>query len=79
MGLALIQGDLRGELRWDELRDIRFRPGGGSISSVSGEGNLRGIHLIVEGATIVIVDLYDRPLSLIYQQLRGYWSGDEER
>jgi hypothetical protein len=77
-GLALVQGDLCGELGWEELRDIRFRPGGSSNFTWSGDGSLRGIHLIVAGATIVIADLYDRPLSLIYQQLRGYWSGKKE-
>jgi hypothetical protein len=72
-GLAMIQGDMKGELRWDELRDIRFRPKPAFFGFQSAGTNMQGIHLIVAGATIVIVDLYDRPLEMIHEQLRAYW------
>lgn len=72
VGLALIQGDVQGELFWDQLRDVRFREKGGSFR-LSNDPNLYGITLVVEGARIVIPDIYDRPLSLIHEQILRYW------
>jgi hypothetical protein len=73
VGLALVQGDLRGELRWDELRAINYpsKPRSFALSSHQ-QVPVGGIELVVEGASIVIVDLYDRPLPLIYERLRAY-------
>jgi hypothetical protein len=78
-GLAMIQGELRGELRWDELRDIRAgsRPAFFEVRA-SGAG-YGGITLVVSGATIVIADVYDRPLALIEKRLRAYWFGGGKR
>src|SRR5438105_4074233 len=80
-GLALVQGDMRGELRWRELRNVEYRHRPRSFQ-VEGMGfrwgsapPYRGIHLIVEGARIVIADIYDRPLPLIYDRIRSYWQG----
>jgi hypothetical protein len=77
-GLALLQGDLRGELRWDELRKIRFRKGPSFLPSHP-TAALAGIDLIVEGATITIADIYDRPLAQIHERLRTYWMGGGDR
>ncbi len=71
VGLALVQGDLRGKMRWDELRDLKFTWGGGSFEANHNIG--RGIQLKFEGAQVLIADVYDRPLNLIYKQIRGYW------
>jgi hypothetical protein len=82
-GLALVQGDMRGELRWGELRKVEYRHRPQSFR-LEGVGHRwesqtphRGIHLIVEGARIVIADIYDRPLPLIYDRIRSYWQGRE--
>jgi hypothetical protein len=71
-GLALHQGDLSGELRWDEVRDVKF-------GRVPGAPSLKGIVLKVEGAAVVIADIFDRPLSYIHQQIDYWWRGDEEK
>jgi hypothetical protein len=79
-GVALLQGDLKGQVRWDELRDIRFRPKMRSFI-VSNEENMTlvpGIQLIVPGACIDIYDIYNRPLTQIYHLLLRYWKGDEQ-
>ena len=72
--VGIVQGDMKGELRWDELRDIRYsgRPSFFTGFAVS-YADLQGIKLKVAGATIVIADVYDRPLSLIHERLLGYW------
>jgi hypothetical protein len=72
IGLALIQGDLKGELRWDELKDVCLitHPHGFALTL---PGAWAGIVLKVEGAHIVIADLYDRPLPLIYERITQYW------
>jgi hypothetical protein len=68
-GLALHQGDMTGQLRWDEVRDVTY-------GKARGSPGLRGLVLMVAGAAILIADVYDRPLSLIHQQICYYWRGD---
>ncbi len=68
-GLALAQGTMVGQLRWDELRDVKL------LSAPSLTNKQRGgpaILLKVEGASLTIADVYDRPLGLIYQNIRHY-------
>ena len=72
-GLALMQGEMRGQLRWDELRKVEFRHKRPWYQYDSSREPTRGIRLTVEGATILIADIYDRPLPLIYKQIRAYW------
>jgi hypothetical protein len=64
-GLALAQGDLKGELRWKELRNVKLRERG-----TTGQ---RRIEMRVEGAQINIMDLYDSPISEIHRQIMHYW------
>jgi hypothetical protein len=64
-GLALCQGDLVGQLRWDEIRSIRIVR--------------TQIQLKLEGAEINISDIYDRPLPLIHQLLLYYYEGERDR
>jgi hypothetical protein len=81
-GLALVQGDLHGQLVWDEVLDVKlnsrsswFQP----YVARSDSKNLQpGLTLKVAGADIQLHDVYDRPLQLIYQQLSYYWRGGGE-
>ena len=77
-GLALVQGDLVGELRWDEVRSVNLGKASSAFQFTASTQPLRGIVLKVEGAVIVIADVYDRPLSLIYQNIRHYWKGQTQ-
>lgn len=85
-GMALVQNDLVGELRWDELRDVKLsRSNSWQFFQLVPDwhgGTAANILLKVEGAAIVIADVYDRPLALIYQNICHYWRGksrdDEE-
>lgn len=75
-GLALVQGDMIGELSWDEVREVKFGKTTSSFQFTATHSQvLSGIVLKVEGAVIVIADLYDRPLALIYQNICHYWRG----
>lgn len=58
-GLALIQGDLQGELRWEEVRDLIQRKG--------------TVILKVEGAQIVLHDVFRWPLGYIFQRMQKYY------
>jgi len=70
-------------MRWGELRNLEYRHSPRSFGLESrglwadNAGPERGIHLIVEGARIVIADIYDRPLPLIYDRIRSYWRGPD--
>jgi hypothetical protein len=74
-GLALVQGDMQGELRWEEVRKIRYGPVFFTFQKTGRQ--VLGIDLVVDGATIAIADLYDRPLGMIYQRLREAWQWEE--
>jgi hypothetical protein len=74
-GLALIQGDLKGEMRWDELKDVKFRTKPRFYAFEIGQLPL-GLALVVEGTTLVIADVYDRPLAIIYERILEYWKQD---
>lgn len=70
-GLALAQGDLTGEIRWGEVKDVRLRSNVGHGSSAP------GIVLVVPGASIPIFDLYDRPLVWIHDVIVRYWRSQD--
>src|SRR5262249_38740617 len=78
IGLALVQGATRGELRWDELRKIQYPNKPQFFTHSYSDRNLYGIGLVVEGATIVIADVYDKPLEVIHRRLLALWEGEPE-
>jgi len=74
VGLAMVQGDVQGELRWDEVRGVKLQTAGRSFSySRDGYGYGAGIWLTVEGAKVFIADIYDRPLLTILDHIHAYW------
>ncbi|MBA4062747.1 MAG: hypothetical protein C0501_03400 [Isosphaera sp.] len=73
-GIALVQGPLKGKMRWDELRAVEY-PSRPRFGLTSAGGAAKGIGLLVEGAYLVVADYYDRPLAVIYSNLRAYWGG----
>jgi hypothetical protein len=72
VGLALVQGDLKGEMRWDELRDLQYRSRPQAFS-FNAETGMPGILLKFEGASIIIADIYDQPLRVIFERIQAYW------
>jgi hypothetical protein len=58
-GMALRQGDLKGELRWAEIRGVQLR-------------NRPPLKIQLAGATIPIWNIYDSPLIEIYDRIRQY-------
>lgn len=72
LGLALVQGDVQGQMRWDELRDVSLRNKPPSFG-LHRDHTMTGIILRFEGAQIPIVDVYERPLPIIYQRIKDYW------
>jgi hypothetical protein len=71
-GLALVQGDLQGQLRWDEIQNMRITNQNHNL--VLGSRITYGIHLQVAGAVIVIGDFYDRPLATIFETIDSFWN-----
>jgi hypothetical protein len=54
---------------------VKIETSPASFRFTSSAKRQRGILLKVEGAVIVIADVYDRPLALIHQNFRNYWQG----
>ena len=75
-GIALVQGPMKGKMRWDELRAVEF-PAKPRFGLSTAGGTKHGVGLLVEGAYLVIADYYDHPLSVIYDHLSSYWGGRE--
>jgi len=71
-GIAVKQGDLQGHVRWEELLDVQLTKRLRVFLDLTGESR-GGIHLAFAGARIRLADVYDRPIALIYQQIRRYW------
>jgi hypothetical protein len=58
-GVALRQGDLKGELKWEEIRGVTLRRN-------------RPLTVQLAGVTISVFDVYDRSLAEIHSQMRQY-------
>jgi hypothetical protein len=73
-GLALVQGDLTGELRWHELQRVAMTAGvSGTVDSFAlTKSKFPGITLVVAGATITIADIYHWPLSHVRDRIEEY-------
>jgi hypothetical protein len=71
-GMAMVQGEIEGEVNWPELLEVRFHPRPRSFT-LTRDSLTPGILLRVKGATIVIVDIYDRPLFVIYRRIVAAW------
>jgi hypothetical protein len=67
-GMAMVQGDIQGEVRWPELLEVQFKPKASAFRLSYAHG-LNGIILKVKGADILIADIYDRPLYLIHERI----------
>jgi hypothetical protein len=67
-GMAMIQGDVQGEIRWHELLEVSYKAKPSRFYLHSGQG-WTGILLKVKGANIVIADIYDRPLYIIHERI----------
>jgi hypothetical protein len=72
--IAMVQGKLRGKLRWDELRAIDY-PAKPRFGLSTHGGARRGLGLLTDGAYFIVADLYVRPLADIRRALDGYWGG----
>lgn len=72
-GIAMIQGDLTGQMRWDEIRELRLGPQRRTLGSFDEGLGARGLHVFVEGARIQVADIYDRPLPTVYAVMQSYW------
>jgi hypothetical protein len=72
-GMALVQGESKGEMGWDELLDVKLKSTPTSGLLTSSNVDPPGILLVFEGAKVSIVDIYDRPLPIIYKRIAQCW------
>ena len=72
LGLAVEQGAMTGHLTWQEIRKVSVRTGPTGVAWSAAQ-TVPGIVLEVEGASIVLTDSYDRPLSEIHDRILRYW------
>lgn len=76
LGIGLVQGEVRGQLPWSEVRGISRRLAQVTAPSFGVARTLACIGVAVDGAEVLIADIYDRPLSSIEQIIRMYWRGE---
>jgi hypothetical protein len=76
-GLAMVQGDLEGEMRWEELTKASLQ--NRSVLFMDNRIHTNAyITLTVEGVTLQILDVYDCPLPLIWQHVDHYWNDEDD-
>jgi hypothetical protein len=76
-GIALVQGHLKGELKWREVLGMKIRKKP-AFSVAGGQESGPGLVLSVDGAAIVLADIYHRPLEHIYRLMRRFWAQENE-
>jgi hypothetical protein len=72
LGLALKQGDLQGEVRWDEIRDVKLIAKARGLV-LSSQDASRAVVIKVAGATVRLVDIFDQSLELMNDRIAAYW------
>ena len=73
-GIALMQGNLKGKLRWDEVHAVKMTgPASFSLTPV-----VSGLTIQIAGSQITIMDIYDEGLPVIQQRINAYFSGEAE-
>lgn len=77
-GIALMQGPLKGRMRWDEIHSVTFGSSAKAFQLSHSGSNPKGILLKFDGGRLNIVDIYNQPLPIISRLIRDYWSGEEE-
>jgi len=70
-GIGLCQGVLKGELKWSEVKTLTHRKKR-AFSIAGGHDSAVGVVLTVQGAVIVIADIYHRPIEHIYAVMQRY-------
>ncbi len=73
VGLALAQGDITGDITWDKVQKVRLLDRSRAFR-LSHAGGYPGIELKIPGVSIVIADIYDRPLHVIFDRICEYWN-----
>jgi hypothetical protein len=73
VGIAMVQGEIQGELPWSELLQVQLINKKHVSFELSSATPRPSIMLRVEGARIHVADIYDRPLIIIYQNILRYW------
>jgi hypothetical protein len=76
-GIALVQGPLKGELKWREVRGLKMRRRG-SFTFTWGKEQGIGLAITVAGATIFVADIYHRPLEYIHRLMQRFWERDQD-
>lgn len=72
-GIGLHQGDLKGELSWEEITSVQLGKGSQSFQLTSSRNAMRGLRLDVTGASFIVADIYDRPLWVLEDVIHRYW------
>jgi hypothetical protein len=70
-GMALVQGPLKGELKWQEVRALKMR----KQASFSRKGGASvGLLIKFAGASILLPDIYHRPLRYVHDLMESLWA-----
>ena len=72
-GIGLHQGDLTGELTWEEITSVKLGRSSQSFQLTSSRNAIRGLRLDVTGASFIVADIYDRPLWVLEDVIQRYW------
>ncbi|MEP3481569.1 MAG: hypothetical protein ABJZ55_20165 [Fuerstiella sp.] len=72
VGVAMIQGSLKGKMEWDEIRAVSFGIATKNYEFAVTRG-APGILLKFDGGALTIVDVYNQPLPYLFAVIQDYW------
>lgn len=73
LGLALVQGKMKGEMEWDDLQKVVY-----PTKNFLGNKTKSTIRLRFHGADVNIQNIYHLPTQIIHEKISQYWKPDEE-
>ena len=72
VGVAMIQGNLKGKMEWDEIKAVSFGNATRNFE-FSVTRTTPGILLKFDGGALTIVDVYNQPLPYLFAVIQDYW------
>lgn len=77
VGVAMIQGHLKGQMKWDEINGVKLGNAAKNFEYRSSRST-PGIVLKFDGGALTIVDIYNQPLPYVFSVVQNYWQGGDD-
>lgn len=77
IGVAMIQGQLKGKMKWDEIKAVSLGMAAKNFE-YSSTRSTPGVVLKFDGGALTIVDIYNQPLPYLFSVIQDFWQGGDD-